>query len=268
VTMSGFTEGSISQESSSADFAVPEAYAGKGWTAGIKSVDDLWKMTNNAQSLIGKRTVPSQDASDEEWSNFFRQIGAPETPNYELPPVEGVPENFDVEPYAKKANELFHKAGLTTKQANALWQAYVKSEIDSSSELMAQSDVQFQELTTKHFGDKFSQIQGVAQDAIKAFVPVELRESLKTASPEVLTAMIALASNAKGEIDRVKQEYGAEGKLPSGGVVESRNAESIAKEISQLKFSSAGRDYSNPEYKATWEKINGLQQQLSRLSKT
>jgi hypothetical protein len=133
---------------------------------------------------------------------------------------------------------------------------------------MAQSDVQFQELTTKHFGDKFSQIQGIAQDAIKAFVPMELRESLKTASPEVLTAMIALASNAKGEIDRVKQEYGAEGKLPSGGVVESRNAESIAKEISQLKFSSAGRDYSNPEYKATWEKINGLQQQLSRLSKT
>ena len=47
---------------------IPEEYREKGWTKNINSIDDLYKAYDNAQGLIGKKTIgiPSDDASPEE----------------------------------------------------------------------------------------------------------------------------------------------------------------------------------------------------------
>ena len=236
-------------------FSVPEQYATKQWATGIKSHDDLWKMTDNAQSLIGRKSIPSQDAPAEEWSAFMKQLGAPENKDgYSLSKIDGLPENFDVAPFEEKAKSLMFDAGLTAKQADSLWKAYIQSEVTSLSESNAQLDAKFGELKNQYFGDKQGEIESIAQDAIKAFVPENLRASLSTASPEVLIAMQALAHNAKMEIDRIARSYGAEGSIPRGDV-SAVNADDVVKENARLMASNAYKNAGHPDHKETVERV-------------
>jgi hypothetical protein len=240
-------------------FVVPEAYATKGWAKDIKSPDDLWKLTDNAQSLIGKRAAPALDAPAEEWNNHMLQLGMPESKDgYQLSDIEGLPEGFDVAAYKGKAQDLMHQAGLTQRQADALWQTYLNAELQAAGEAAKGLDERFAELTTKHFGDKYGEIETVAQEAIKAFVPEELRGSIANASPEALVAMQALAANAKAEIDRIKKEYGAEGKLPSGEAAPTASIDETRKELASLRSSRDATDPTSPNYKQTRAKIDEL----------
>jgi hypothetical protein len=70
------------QEQASNDFSIPESYQDRGWAKDIKSQEDLWKLTDNAQSLIGKRPagIPTADAPQEEWDKFYQALGRPEQP--------------------------------------------------------------------------------------------------------------------------------------------------------------------------------------------
>lgn len=240
-------------------FTVPEAYASKGWAKDIKSPEDLWKLTDNAQSLIGKRQAPAPDAPAEEWTNYMKQLGMPDKPDgYTLSDIEGVPEGMDLAPFKQQAQELMHKAGLTPRQADALWKEYIGIELAASSKAQADADKIYNELTAKHFGEKLSEIEAVAQEAIKAFVPEELRGAISKAPSDALVAMQALAANAKAEIDRVKKEYGAEGKLPSGEAAPAVNIEQTRKELAAARSSVAATDPTHPEYKATRQKIEEM----------
>lgn len=251
-----------SQQSS---FTVPDAYATKGWAKDIKSSDDLWKLTDNAQSLIGKRAAPAPDAPAEEWNNYMRQLGMPEQPDaYQLGDIEGLPEGFDVGQYKTQAQQLMHKAGLTQRQADALWKEYIQTELGAAQQATADLDKRYDELTAKHFGDKYSEIEGVAQEAIKAFVPEELRGSISSAPPEVMTAMLALAANAKAEIDRVKREFGAEGKLASGESAPSAGIQETRQELAALRSSKEATDPTNPKYKETRARIEDLSNTVRR----
>jgi hypothetical protein len=253
-----------SQEPASS-FAVPEAYASKGWAKDIKSPDDLWKLTDNAQSLIGKRATPAADAPAEEWNNYMKQLGMPENPDgYTLGDIEGTPEGFDLAPYKQQAQQLMHKAGLTPRQADALWKEYISTELAASGKAQADADKAYGELTAKHFGDKLSEVEAVAQEAIKAFVPEELRGALSKAPADALVAMQALASNAKAEIDRIKKEYGAEGKLPSGESVPNASIDEQRKELAALRSSKDATDPTSPKYKETRAKIDEMSASVRR----
>ena len=246
-------------------FSVPEAYASKGWAKDIKSPDDLWKLTDNAQSLIGKRAAPAPDAPAEEWTNYMKQLGMPEKPDgYTLSDIEGVPEGMDLAPFKQQAQELMHKAGLTPRQADALWKEYISTELAASSKAQADADKIYSELTTKHFGDKLSEDEAVAQEAIKAFVPEELRAAISKAPSDALVAMQALAANAKAEIDRIKKEYGAEGKLPSGEAAPAANIEQTRKELAALRSSPDATDPTSPRYKETRAKIEEMSAAVRR----
>lgn len=246
-------------------FTVPEAYASKGWAKDIKSPDDLWKLTDNAQSLIGKRAAPAPDAPAEEWTNYMKQLGMPEKPEgYTLSDIEGVPEGMDLAPFKQQAQQLMHKAGLTPRQAEALWKEYVGTELGAMSKAQEDANKIYSELTTKHFGDKISEVEAVAQEAIKAFVPEELRAAISKAPSDALVAMQALAINAKAEIDRVKKEYGAEGNLPSGEAAPTANIEQTRKELAALRSSKDATDPTSPKYKETRAKIEEMSAAVRR----
>ena len=60
--------------------------------------------------------MPSKDATPEEWSAFYAQIGRPETPDgYELPVPDG-----DNGEFAKSMAPVLHKHGVTAEQAKGL----------------------------------------------------------------------------------------------------------------------------------------------------
>jgi len=72
--------------------------------------------------------VPGKDATPEDWSAFYAQIGRPETPDgYEL----SVPDGDDGS-FAKQMAPVLHKHGVTAEQAKGLaadWNAMVAAQI-------------------------------------------------------------------------------------------------------------------------------------------
>lgn len=261
-------------------FSVPEAYQDRGWAKDIKSPDDLWKLTDNAQSLIGKRPagIPTADAPEEEWQKFYNAAGRPDSPDkYTLPDVEGLPEGLDLGPQKQTATKILHEAGLTQKQAEKVWSLYMKAELEAVGGAKAQSeeaqkalDAEFDQVTQKVFGDKYDASAKAAQDMINAYVPDELKDAYGALgdNPKALAAVISALSGAKAEIDKVKAEYGAEGSITSGAQTTSASIEDVRSELANLRISQAARDFTHPDHKKSMQRIEELTGQVNRHYKT
>ena len=246
-------------------FVVPDAYKDRGWVEKVKSTDDLWKTLDNAQSLLGKRPagIPAADAPDADWETFYN-AARPESPDkYTLSDIEGIPEGIDLAPYKAQAQKLMYEAGLTPKQAEAVWKQYGAIEVESFKQKLGQSqadlDKKFDETAAKVLGDKREAASTVAQEAIKTYVSEELRTSFVN-NPEGMVAMIELANGYEAKLAAVRAEYGAEGKLPDGGqqVAASDINETVAK-LAKLRLSAEAQDFTRPGHGKVMQEISELQ---------
>jgi hypothetical protein len=251
-------------------FSVPQEYQEKGWAQNLKSIDDLWKATDNAQVLIGKRPagIPDALAPDADWEKFYSAAGRPESADkYSFADIEGLPEGADLSRQKEMAQKLFHSVGLNQRQADRLWKDYVSGEMEYGKQAMAQHEAKQKELddafdkTTKEvFGDKYNDVALKAQDLMKAHAPKQLVESLAGLgdSPQTLAAVIGIVNNMQAEIDKVKAEYGAEGKLTTGAQSAADNIEDVRKNLANLRTSQAARDFMHPDHKKTMQEIDVL----------
>lgn len=251
------------------NFTIPDTYKDRGWVEKIKSPDDLWKTLDNAQSLLGKRPagIPAADAPQEEWDRFY-QVARPESPDkYTLSDIEGIPEGFDIAPIKQQAADLAYKAGLTPKQANDLWNEYMKTELGAAEknkkELDAQrekGDAEFESLMTKLHGDKYAEVQQTALDMVNQYIPADLVPATKELAdnPRALAALVTAMKGAHDEIAKLKAEYGAEGSLTRGAQSPTANIEDTRKELAQLRTSAAAKDFLSPDHKKTMERVSEL----------
>lgn len=89
----------------------------------FKSLNELAKSHNNLRRTVGADTirVPGKNAGDEEWAEVYQALGRPDAPDqYHLDKPEDVPDEFFDESRVEKAKEVYHKLGLSQKQAEAL----------------------------------------------------------------------------------------------------------------------------------------------------
>jgi len=263
----------VSTESS---FAIPEAYKDKGWIEKIKSPDDLWKSLDNAQSLIGKRQIPTNDASDDEWNQFYKAAGRPDEPKYEFADPEGLPEGFDTSSFKEQAAQILHKAGLNTKQANKVYQEYLKLELDAAGKQGTQKeeqqkalDEQFVKLMKEHFAEDEDKYKELTKTEFNKHVPQSLKETFAKLEdmPDVLTALMAYTKGKQGEIDRVIKAYTGEGSLTSGQQSTGVAIAEVNKEWAKLMTSPEARDFTSPNHKQTMARITELQGILDRNKK-
>lgn len=257
-------------------FVVPEAYHGKPWVEKVKSTDDLWKTLDNAQGLIGRKTVPSPDAPDEEWQKFYNTLGRPEAADkYALPEVEGLPDGADLTESKKLATSIMHEAGLTQKQAEKLWKLYVGAElqnVEKTKQTQAENakklDAEFDETIKKLFGDKHEEKQRQALDLMKSTVPEDLRSAFDgvAENPKALAAVVAALAGAAEQIAEVKRKYGAEDGLTNGGQSAGgmQSMDAVRKELAVLRTSEAARDFMHKDHKATMDKIKSLSDSVQR----
>lgn len=112
---------------------IPESYRQAPWVQKYKSPDDFFKGVDNMAKLIGQKQIvqgivpPGENATEEDYNNFFNQIGRPESPDkYALPEVE-LPEGFDLAGEKKVFSNLAHKAGLNQKQSEILFKEYAET---------------------------------------------------------------------------------------------------------------------------------------------
>lgn len=100
-------------------FEVPEEYKETGWAKNIKSNEDLWKSYANAQSLIGKKSIPDFDTADDKAiQEYYSRVRPKEATDYDLGDVL-----LDNE--AEQVRKTFYDNGLNKKQAKAVLDQFV-----------------------------------------------------------------------------------------------------------------------------------------------
>jgi len=121
-------------------------------------MEDFVKSYLHAQKLVGadKIPVPNKHATDEDWNEVFKRLGAPENPDdykYNIKDVE-LDQN-----QVKEFNKAAHQLGLLPKQAEGLIKFYNEmngNQIAYQEEAAAQAQLNTETELKKEFGPQFS----------------------------------------------------------------------------------------------------------------
>lgn len=236
-------------------FAVPEAFAEKPWSANIKSEEDLYNQFDNLQGLIGKKSIPNADSSDDDWNSFYDQLRPESSDKYELNLPEGVEAEVDAD-LQGKYKDLFHQIGLTPKQAQQLFEGdlALKAAMQGTEPTPEELDADFNDKMVGKFGEDASKVLG---STMKALSGID-KETIESFSNDQLVALSEVFHN---NFKRV------EGQSPQrGDQVPSRNESELRSEIVKVRSEIRNTDQFSPNRKALVEKLETLQKQHSMIA--
>ena len=103
---------------------LPEDIRGEKVFDRVSDFEGAMKSLASAERMVGKDKIPipNEASSDVEWDAYFVAGGRPNTAgDYNLTRPEELPEEYYNQELATAAQELFHKIGLSKKQADALF---------------------------------------------------------------------------------------------------------------------------------------------------
>lgn len=157
-------------------------------TKGYKSVGDIAKAAQNAESLIGKSVqIPDADAKPEDWDKFYGKVGRPEkSDGYEFKLPDGVPKEmpYDGE-FANGFKPIAHQLGLTAKQAAGVHDFYVGQAagyFGKQSEAKTQQVVAATAALEEKWGPSGSEaFQAKVDSSIRALKGLGIEEDLRAA---------------------------------------------------------------------------------------
>tara|TARA_Y100000004_G_scaffold136481_1_gene154585 strand:+ start:9992 stop:10843 length:852 start_codon:yes stop_codon:yes gene_type:complete len=171
------------QETSWLD-SVPEEIRGDKSLSTIPDVGTLAKNYVNAQRMIGadKVALLGKYATQEEYDQFYSKIGRPDAPTdyqYEIDEQTDVSDET-----VTWASNVFHKAGLTPRQANIVMQEYLAAGQGASAAFSPPSEQQVIETRNqtihnlqKEWGADYEDNLAVANAVVLEFGSEELREA-------------------------------------------------------------------------------------------
>lgn len=230
-------------------FNVPEAFADKPWASNIKSQDDLYNQFDNLQGMIGKKSVPAADATDEQLDEFYTQIRPESFDKYELSLPEGIETNINDEVQGSY-KAFFHKNGFSQKQAQALYEFHIQQELAGKPSQDA-LDAEFDSIMKDRYGDK-------ANNAIKTAHKYlsDSDQATKDAFKDLPNnQMIAVIDVLNKNDARFSTEDGS----PEGGEqTESTSIEGKVSEATKLRMSPEAKDPFHADHKATLAKLEAL----------
>ena len=146
-------------EPTSSDFAIPEKYKTAGWTKNISSYEKLWDAHANAQELIGRKTVgiPTENSSEEEIETFYSKVRPEKEDGYDI----------DLGEDTALFRAVFHKNGLSARQAKAITQAYLDTVRKAEDNLYSAQG--FDEVMKTNLGDNYQDRMGKVTGFLKQF---------------------------------------------------------------------------------------------------
>ena len=151
------TEAVSNQEINFKDL-IPESFKEDKSLNNFNNMEDLLKSYKHAQSLVGadKIPVPNKHATEEDWNEVFKRLGAPEKPeDYKYDFKDQEMDSGQLSEFNKTA----HKLGLLPKQAEGLIKYYNEMNGNkAASEEGAAAEAQLVTETElkKEFGPQFS----------------------------------------------------------------------------------------------------------------
>ena len=124
----------------------------------FNNMEDFVKSYLHAQKLVGadKIPVPNKHATEEDWNEVFKRLGAPSDPNdYKYDFKDQEMDQGQVQEFNKTA----HKLGLLPKQAEGLIKFYNEMNVNnaaSQEEAAAQAQMNVEAELKKEFGPQFN----------------------------------------------------------------------------------------------------------------
>lgn len=169
---------------------VPAEYASKEWVTKLAQHEnplaELVKAYDNQLSLIGRKAeglkVPAPDAPAEEWTNFNKAIGVPETPDsYEYTPpavADHLKPYFERdENFLSHMKKAAHEAGIPDRSFQKIAKALDEYQIGQLDSMVTNTNQVLSQLEQKFkgkYGDKSPQVLETWQ---KSFLDVGQEEA-------------------------------------------------------------------------------------------
>ena len=151
-------------------FSVPDAYKDKSWAAKVKSQDDVYKLVDNLNGLVGKKSVPFDYANaDEEAIKAHHASVAPkDLTAYEFLKAD--------DPVSKVIGDAFIANGITGYQGKSIVKslAPVFQEMEAKRVSELKDGNKYAEMSKKAFGDGFEEKIKSVNKVLVDNVPKEL----------------------------------------------------------------------------------------------
>ena len=137
---------------------IPENFREEKALDNFNNMEDFVKSYLHAQKLVGadKIPVPNKHATEEDWNEVFKRLGAPSDPNdykYDLKDQE-----MD-QGQVQEFNKTAHRLGLLPKQAEGLIKFYNEMNVNnaaSQEEAAAQAQLNVEAELKKEFGPQYN----------------------------------------------------------------------------------------------------------------
>lgn len=181
-----------------------------------KTPEELAKAYVNLQSKLGKSAqIPGKDASDEDWSNWYKRIGRPDSPDgYELANVErdaNLPQ--DEQGAEQQFARTAHANGLTKEQARKMWKYMLDSSATMLNAINASRKEALQKADTElrsELGGEYNSGLQLMKRVVKRFADDDARQALDEGlgnDPRLIRMLIG--------IGKVMSEDTLEGRVPT-----------------------------------------------------
>lgn len=253
--------------SGSTDFQtlIPTEFKDHPSLAPIKDMQGLVKSYISAQEMVGKNkvVVPSNDATPEEWNTFFSKVGRPENPDqYGIKKPDSLPEGFDVpDEFINFMKQMFHKHGLTPKQASGIFNEYnefaAKNFSDERSAIRTKRTEELEALK-KEWGAAYDSKFDSARRAVRAFLSDAERKWLEDNGLNVSPHMVKIFAGIGEQL----KEPGVEGGNGDGGgmgpITPAQAQQEIGEKMSDPQFMEMYLQRNHPRHQWAVEQMMKL----------
>ena len=137
---------------------IPENFREEKSLENFNNMEDFVKSYLHAQKLVGadKIPVPNKHATEEDWNEVFKRLGAPNDPNdYKYDFKDQEMDQGQVQEFNKTA----HRLGLLPKQAEGLIKFYNEMNVNNAASLedqAAQAQLNTETELKKEFGPQYA----------------------------------------------------------------------------------------------------------------
>ena len=254
------TEVAENQETNFKDL-IPEGFKEEKALDNFNNMEDFVKSYLHAQKLVGadKIPVPNKHATDEDWNEVFKRLGAPDTPEdykYNLKDVE-MDQN-----QVKEFNKAAHQLGLLPKQAEGLIKFYNEmngNNAASQEEAAAEAQLQTETELKAEFGPQFNKRLDQAKKLAVNSLGSEFLENTYLKDGSRLGDNIKVIKAFSELADKLSED-----EIIKGDGSEYMTAKDIEKEINELtQEGSAYWSKTHPNHNKAVQEVLKLREMLN-----
>ena len=242
--------------------SIPEEYKEEKSLENINSMEDLLKGYVHAQKLVGsnKIPVPNKHATEEDWNDVFKRLGAPDSP-------EGYQYNLKDQEMdtgqLQQFNQTAHRLGLLPKQAEGLVKFYneLNGNIAANQEdQAAQAQLNTETELKKEYGPQFAKRLDQAKKLAVSTLGQEFLENTYLKDGSRLGDNLSVIKAFSSLADKLSED-----EIIKGDGTGYMTAKEIEKEIDEL--TQEGSPYWNkthPNHQKNIQEVLKLREMLTK----